>query len=100
VLQNYPWAPRNLFKAFEEAKRRSVARALDGTASLFPIPWGNEHAERGMQILGKDYFPYGIEENRTTLTAFLRYAFEQGVCKRQLDVEELFPPQLQSSYKV
>jgi len=53
-----------------------------------------------MQILGKDYFPYGIEENRTTLTAFLRYAFEQGVCKRQLDVEELFPPQLQSSYKV
>jgi 4,5-dihydroxyphthalate decarboxylase len=100
VLQNYPWAPRNLFKAFEEAKRRSVVRALDGTASLFPIPWGNEHAEHGMQILGKDYFPYGIEENRITLTAFLRYAFEQGVCKRQLDVEELFPPQLQSSYKV
>jgi len=28
VLQNHPWVPRNLFKAFEEAKRRSVARAL------------------------------------------------------------------------
>ena len=100
VLQNYPWAPRNLFKAFEEAKRRSVARALESTASLVPIPWGHDHAERGMQIFGKDYFPYGIEENRTTLTAFLRYACEQGVCKRQLDVEELFPPQLHSSYKV
>ncbi len=49
-----------------------------------------------MQIFGKDYFPYGIEENRKTLAAFLRYACEQGVCKRLLDVEELFPPQLHS----
>ncbi len=100
VLQQHPWVPRNLFKAFEEARRRSVGRALESTASLFPIPWGNEHAEQGMQILGKDYFPYGIDDNRTTLTAFLRYAYEQGVCKRLLDVEELFPPQLHSTYRV
>ena len=100
VLQNYPWVPRNLFKAFDEARRRSVARALEGTASLFPIPWANDYAEQGMKLLGKDYFPYGIEENRTTLAAFLRYAYEQGVCKRLLDVEELFPPQLHSTYKV
>jgi len=53
-----------------------------------------------MELFGNDYFPYGIEENRTTLAAFLRYACEQGVCKRLLDVEELFPPQLQSSYRV
>ena len=52
------------------------------------------------KFFGKDNFPYGIEENRTTLTAFLRYASEQGVCKRLLDVEELFPPQLHSTYKV
>ena len=57
VLHNHPWVPRNLFKAFDEARRRSVARALDSTRSLFPMPWGNEHAEGGMQILGKDYFP-------------------------------------------
>ena len=100
VLQSHPWIPRNLFKAFDEAKRRSVARALEGTASLFPIPWANEYAEQGMGLLGKDYFPYGIEENRTTLAAFLRYAYEQGVCKRLLDVEELFPPQLHSTYRV
>src|SRR5437588_4951648 len=100
VLHSHPWVPRNLFKAFDEAKRRSIARALEGTASLFPIPWGNAYAEETMQLLGKDYFPYGIEENRTTLAAFLRYAHEQGVCRRLLDVEELFPPQLHSTYRV
>lgn len=100
VVQSHPWVVRNLFKAFDEAKKRSVARALESTASLFPIPWGNEHAEQGLKLLGKDYFPYGIEENRTTLSAFLRYAHEQGVCRRLLDVEELFPPQMQSTFKV
>jgi 4,5-dihydroxyphthalate decarboxylase len=100
VVQNHPWVPRNLFKAFEEAKRRSIARTLESTASLFPIPWAYDYAERGMKLFGKDYFPYGIQENRATLAAFLGYAFEQGVCKRLLDVEELFPPQLHSSYRV
>src|SRR5207302_306611 len=100
VLHSHPWVPRNLFKAFDEAKRRSIARALEGTASLFPMPWGNAYAEETMQLLGKDYFPYGIEENRTTLAAFLRYAHEQRVCRRLLDVEELSPPQLHSTYRV
>ena len=100
VLDKHPWVARNLFAAFEEAKRRSVARALDGTVSLFPIPWANEYARRGMELLGDDYFPYGIEPNRKTLEAFLQYAYEQGVCKRLLKVEELFPKSLQSAHRV
>jgi 4,5-dihydroxyphthalate decarboxylase len=53
-----------------------------------------------MELFGKDYFPYGIEPNRRTLEAFLKYAHEQGVCKRHLDVEELFPKSLSSTHKV
>ena len=100
VLDKNPWVARNLLAAFEEARRRGIARALDGTASLFPIPWANDHAKRGMDLLGADYFPYGIEQNRKVLEAFLQYAHEQGVCKRWLKVEELFPPQLYSTHKV
>jgi 4,5-dihydroxyphthalate decarboxylase len=100
VLHRNPWVARNLFTAFEEAKRRSIERVLDSTVSLFPIPWYFEHARRGMELFGKDYFPYGIEPNRRTLEAFLKYAHEQGVCKRHLDVEELFPKSLSSTHKV
>jgi 4,5-dihydroxyphthalate decarboxylase len=53
-----------------------------------------------MELLGEDYFPYGIEPNRKTLEAFLQYAYEQGVCKRHLKVEELFPKSLQTTHKV
>ena len=51
-------------------------------------------------VVGKDLMPYGVEANRVTLDAFLQYAFEQGVCHRRLKPEELFPPQVQKSFKV
>jgi 4,5-dihydroxyphthalate decarboxylase len=100
VLDKNPWVARNLFTAFEEAKRRSIERVLEATVSLFPIPWYFEHARRGMELFGKDYFPYGVEPNRKTLEAFVKYAHDQGVCKRHLDVDELFPKSLSSTHRV
>ncbi|MGA7326077.1 MAG: ABC transporter substrate-binding protein [Rhodomicrobium sp.] len=94
LLDAYPWIAMSLFKAFEEAKRRSVGRALEVTASRFPIPWCFEHARRAQELFGSDYWPYGVERNRTTLAAFLQYAYEQGVCHRQLTPEDLFPEQV------
>jgi 4,5-dihydroxyphthalate decarboxylase len=100
VLNRNPWVARSLFNAFVEARHRALERAFDGTVSLYPIPWADTYARQGLDLLGKDYFPYGIEENRKTLGAFLRYAHEQGVCKRLLKLEELFPKQLTSTHKV
>jgi 4,5-dihydroxyphthalate decarboxylase len=100
VLERHPWAAMNLFKAFDEAKNRSLERALDATASRFPIPWSFVHAQRAQSRFGRDYWPYGIDDNRPTLDAFLQYAYEQGVCHRRLAVEELFPKQMQTTVKV
>jgi 4,5-dihydroxyphthalate decarboxylase len=100
VLDKNPWVARNLFTAFEEAKRRSIERVQEATISLFPIPWYFEHARRGMELFGKDYFPYGIEPNRKTLEAFLKWGHEQGVCKRLVDVDEMFPDSLHSTHRV
>jgi 4,5-dihydroxyphthalate decarboxylase len=100
ILDEHPWVARNLFTAFEEARRRSVERVLDLTASLVPIPWGNDYARDGKALMGEDYFTYGVKSNRKTLDAFLQYAFEQGVCERHLTPEEIFPKSLQSEYKV
>jgi len=100
VLELYPWVAMNLFRAFEEAKGRSLARALEVTAPRFPVPWCFEYAQRCTEVFGKDLFPYGVEPNRTTLEAFVTYAWEQGVCHRKVAVEELFPPALTTSFKV
>jgi 4,5-dihydroxyphthalate decarboxylase len=100
VLEAHPWVAMNLLTAFETAKRRSVARAFEATASRFPIPWSHERANMAAPLFGNDYWPYGIEPNRVTLEAFLTYAHEQGVCHRLLTPEELFPPEVASGFKV
>jgi len=89
-----------LFKAFEEAKRRSLARMLDPNAPFTPVPWAWAHAQRSRELLGADPWPYGIEPNRPTLEAFLAFAHEQGVCARRLAPEELFAPETAASYRI
>lgn len=100
IVDRYPWTAVNLFRAFDQAKKRSVERALYGGMTYFPILWGFEHARRSQSLFEGEYWPYGVEGNRRTLETFLRYAHAQGVCHRLLQVEELFPPQVLKSYRV
>lgn len=88
------WVATNLYKAFEEAKNRALFRATEMTATRMPFAWCYEAAQKAKDLFGDDFFPYGIEKNRTTLEAFLQYGFEQGVCQRKLEVEELFPEEV------
>lgn len=100
VYEKHPWAAMNLVKAFEEAKARCLARLSDFTASHLPLPWNAAYVEEIRSFCGDDPFPYGLDANRTTLNAFLQFAFEQGVCHRKLAPEELFPEAVRSSFKV
>lgn len=96
VLDRFPWLARTLFSALEKAKDNSLRRLREATASRAPLPWIQAYAES----FGPDPWPYGIEPNLTTLEAFLRFSHEQGVCHRRVAVGELFPPQLQSAFKI
>ena len=100
VLARHPWLAMNLYKAFDEAKRRSVERLCDITASHAPFAWLAPYAERMKALFGDDFWPYGLERNRRTLQAFVDFAVEQGVCHRRLALEELFPRQVLTSFKV
>jgi len=100
VLDRFPWVATNLLEAFEAAKRRSIARAREITASRFPVPWIADIADRACALFGGDPLPYGIAANRTTLAAFLRFGYEQGVCHKLLEPEDLFPAEVRTTFKV
>ncbi len=101
VFEAHPWVAMNLFKAFDEARRRGVRRIMDVTASQIAVPWGfHDAAEVGRLVFGDgEYWPYGIEPNRVTLDAFLQYCFEQGVCHKRLAPEDLFPKEVHTFSK-
>lgn len=100
LVHQHPWLPMELFKGFAEAKRRSVERALDFTAPRFPVPWIADHAATARTVFGSDFWPYGLEANRTTLEAFLHFASEQGVMHRPLGPEDLFVENTLDTYRI
>ena len=92
VYERDRWIAMNLYKAFEAAKNRSMARV----AELGPRTCrcrGCRTTSPSGALAGDDFWPYGIEPNRPTLEAFLQYGYEQGVARRRLKVEELFAPE-------
>jgi 4,5-dihydroxyphthalate decarboxylase len=93
VLDEYPWVAMNLMKAFEQAKRASLERISDVSASRVAIPWGFARVTEALELMGK-LWPYGIEPNRPTLDAFLGYCEEQFVTPRRLKPEELVPAEV------
>ena len=100
VLEKYPWAARNLFLAFEESKNRSLERLNDEAVSRFPVPWLVDYVRSLRDRFGDDLHPYGIEANYPTLKLFLQYAYEQGIAKKLVSPEAIFPEGLSFSVKV
>ena len=101
VFDENPWVAMNLLTAFEEAKQRSIERLSGITASRIPMPWiQDDFARLRDDMFAGDYWPYGIEPNRTTIDAFLRYCHEQGVCRRRLQPEDLYPREVQTVFRV
>ncbi len=100
VFERYPWAAMNLFKAFDEAKERSLERIGDLTASRIPVPWSAAIVSEWSKGFGADPFPYGLEANRKTLDAFCRFAHAQGVTAQRLTPDDLFPKEVRASVRV
>lgn len=100
LLDANPWLAGNLFNAFTESLRRSMTRITDRGATAVPLPWLTDAVDRAREVLGPNFWPYGIEGSRRTLEAFLGFAHEQGVCHRLLSPEEIFPPQTHRAVRV
>lgn len=90
--ERHPWMARTLSAAFERAKDLAEQRMGETAASRYMLPWLYDEVESTRRLLGSDPWPYGVEPNRPTLDVFLRYAHEQGLTGRRLDVDELFVP--------
>jgi 4,5-dihydroxyphthalate decarboxylase len=101
VFEQHPWVAMNLYKMFDEAKRRCFDRLRDFTCARIPLPWAAAMVDEITATCGGgDPFPYGVEPNRPTIEAFLRYCHDQGVTHRRLTMDDLFPREVRAMAKV
>jgi 4,5-dihydroxyphthalate decarboxylase len=100
VYEQNRWVAQALYKAFVEAQRRTYEDLYMTAALKAMLPWLTSHVEETRALMGDDFWAYGFEPNRASLTTFLRYHHEQGLSKRLLEPEELFAPETMESFKI
>lgn len=93
VYERHRWIAQSLHKALLTAKDEARARLYDTSALRFMLPWLIPQLEEARDLLGEDYWSYGIDGNRNVLETFLRYHHEQGLSRRLRAPEELFAPE-------
>jgi 4,5-dihydroxyphthalate decarboxylase len=92
VLEKNPWLAEAVFKAYSQAKQLTYEYFSKSAWYKTSLPWVTQEIEDTRALMGKNFWPYGIEPNREALNALFRYSYEQGLSSRQLEIEELFHP--------
>jgi 4,5-dihydroxyphthalate decarboxylase len=92
VAEANPWLPEAIFRAYATAKKQALQRLRAIGWAMISLPWLAQEEEATRDLMGENYWPYGIEANRVTLAALLRYSHEQGLTSREIEVDELFRP--------
>lgn len=100
IVEAHPWLPSACLKAFEFSKRAAIARLSDTSATKITLPFVEEQMKAARDLLGPDYWPYGVEPNRRTLEAFLDHHHRQGLSQRRVSVNELFHPSTLEAFRI
>jgi 4,5-dihydroxyphthalate decarboxylase len=100
VYEKNRWIAQSLTKALTAAQRETYADLYQTAALKVMLPWLIAHVEDTRREMGMDFWPYGLEANRKTLSTFLRYSHEQGLSKRSLQPEDLFAPEALESFRI
>ena len=91
----------NLYKAFCQAKQIAINSYMESAALHVTLPWINSEVQYTQKLMGEDWWPYGLEQNRETLETFLRYHHEQGLSEKLVLIEELFAPEtMDAEFKI
>ena len=90
VYDRNPFVGESLYRGFVDAKKLALARMHKGHPLM--LPWVGDDIHEIDDVFGGDPYPYGIEPNRPTLEALVRYLAEQHFIPRPIPIEELFVP--------
>ena len=82
-----------VYKGFCAAKDQVAEQYVKGMTfnnMMMMLPWLTKLIGDNRDLLGQDWWPYGITANRAAIDAVLRYHHEQGLTKRRFTIEDVF----------
>ena len=97
LLDANPWLADALLEAFESAKAMAIAELAVTNAPKATLPWVAAELRTTRNIMGDDYWPYGVSQNRQVLETLIRWSYEDELISRRLSIDELFVPSMLST---
>jgi len=91
LIEQYPWLPAAVFNAYSKSKQLSY-KEMRQKWFLRTLPWFAQELAATQELMGENFFPYGVAANNQSLETLFRYSFEQGLAIRQLKIEDVFEP--------
>lgn len=85
-----PWLAKAVFEAYSQAKfndydyMRNLGWAMDS------LPWYGQEFNETRELMGENFYPYGLQASKASYQAAFRYTYEQGLSKRLVTLEEMF----------
>jgi 4,5-dihydroxyphthalate decarboxylase len=92
TYEKHPFIARSLYRAMDQAKELALAKMREVSTLRYMLPGMAAELDEIDAVFGGDPWPYGIEPNRPTLTALVRYLTEQSLIRSPIPLEELFVP--------
>ena len=93
VWQANKWIARSLTDAFVRA---NDAFTLSQRRFPYASPWLEAELDETAALMGEDFHPYGLDKNREQMKMFCQQAFDAGLTKRLIAVDEYFSEYLES----
>lgn len=100
IYEQNRWVAQSLMKAFRAAKDIATSALLETAALSTALPFAYSEAEELVELMGRDYWAYGLDENRLTLETLVRYAHEQSLIPDRYAIEKLFAPESLTQFKI
>ena len=100
LVEQHPWLPAAVLKAFEQAKAKCLDELEDTATSKCTLPFVEEQLKAARELMGYDFWSYGLAPNHKVLETFLRHHHAQGLSARQLTPEEMFHPSTHESFTI
>jgi 4,5-dihydroxyphthalate decarboxylase len=92
VYEQYPFVATSLYKAMTEAKDLALEKMRNLGALRYMLPGMAVEIDEIDEVFGGDPWPYGLQANRPTLEALVRYLAEQSLIKAPIPLQQLFVP--------
>ncbi len=90
IYEEHPFVARSLYDAFTTAKNQAADQYYDTDALRVMLPFLLADLEEAWELMGKDFWAYGLAPNRPTIEALLQFLHDQELADRVLSPEALF----------